>query len=84
MLGMFGGLLGVVGGYGIARLISAIGIPMPAPPGMAFGYRAEIMVTLPIVLQAFALAIVTTLAASLYPAWMASRMNIVDALRRYR
>ena len=84
LLGVFGGVLGIVIGYGIAWLISAVGIPMPAPPGMAFGYRAEIMVTLPIVLQAFVLAVVTTLAATLYPAWMASRMNIVDALRRYR
>jgi len=83
-LGVFGGLLGLAGGYALARLVSAIGIPMPAPPGMAFGYTAEIMVTVPMALQAAALAIGTTIAASIYPAWVASRMNIVDAIRHSR
>lgn len=83
-LGVFGGVLGLIGGYAIARLVSAVGIPMPAPPGMAFGYTAQIAVTLPMALQAAALAVATTIAASLYPAWVASRMNIVDALRHNR
>jgi putative ABC transport system permease protein len=51
---------------------------------MAFGYTAQIAVTLPMALQAAALAVATTIAASLYPAWVASRMNIVDALRHNR
>jgi putative ABC transport system permease protein len=83
-LGVFGGLLGLAGGYALARLVSAIGIPMPAPPGMAFGYTAEIMVTVPMALQAAALAVGTTIVASIYPAWVASRMNIVDAIRHSR
>ncbi|MEP6998196.1 MAG: FtsX-like permease family protein [Betaproteobacteria bacterium] len=83
-LGVFGGILGLAGGYAAARLISAIGVPMPAPPGMAFGYTAEIMVTWPMALGAAALAVATTIAASLYPSWIASRMNIVDALRHNR
>jgi putative ABC transport system permease protein len=57
---------------------------MPPPPGMSFGYKAEIMVTAPMALQAAALAVGTTIVASLYPAWVASRMNIVDALRHSR
>ena len=83
-LGVLGGIIGLVGGYVIARLVSAVGIPMPPPPGMAFGYVAQIAVTPPIALQAAALAVATTIAASIYPAWMASRMNIVDALRHNR
>lgn len=83
-LGVFGGLLGLAGGYALAQLVSAIGVPMPAPPGMAFGYTAEIMVTAPMAFQAAALAVGTTIAASLYPAWVASRMNVVDALRHSR
>ncbi len=83
-LGVFGGVLGLIGGYAIARLVSVVGIPMPAPPGMAFGYTAQIAVTVPMALQAAALAVATTMVASLYPAWIASRMNIVDALRHNR
>jgi putative ABC transport system permease protein len=84
LLGMFGGVIGLVAGWLAALGVSAIGIAMPAPPGMAFGYTAEIMVTWPMALQAFALAVFTTLAASVYPAWKASRMEIVNALRHNR
>jgi putative ABC transport system permease protein len=38
-------------------------------------------VDLPLVIDAFSLALFTTLIASVMPAWKASRMNIVDALR---
>jgi putative ABC transport system permease protein len=51
---------------------------------MARGYTGEILITSDIALQSLALAIGTTLAASIYPAWRASRMNIVDALRHNR
>src|SRR3569832_154250 len=33
-LGVAGGVVGLVSGVALARLISAVGIPMPAPPGM--------------------------------------------------
>jgi len=84
LLGVFGGLLGLLAGYFAARVISAIGIPMPAPPGMSFGYTAGIMVSWLAALDAFALAVGTTLAASVYPAWRASRLSIIDALRHNR
>ena len=38
LLGVVGGILGVVVGWLLALLISNIGIPMPAPPGMAHGF----------------------------------------------
>ena len=44
----------------------------------------EILVTGPLALNAFLLAVGTTLLASVYPAWKASRMEIVDALRHTR
>lgn len=84
LLGLFGGLLGLLAGWLAALAISAVGIPMPAPPGMAFGYTAEILVTWQMALQGFVLAVVTTLAASIYPAWKASQKIIVDALRHNR
>ncbi|KAF0103174.1 MAG: hypothetical protein FD187_406 [bacterium] len=81
MLGLAGGLLGVTLGFGLAELISYVGIPMPPPPGMEEGYRGEVMVTWDLLLSAFAMAFLTTLLAGLYPAWKASRMEIVNALR---
>jgi putative ABC transport system permease protein len=83
-LGVFGGMSGIFLGWLSGMGISAIGIPMPAPPGMAFGYTAEISVTWWMVVQSFVMAVLTSLVASFYPAWKASRMQIVDALRHSR
>ncbi len=84
LIGGIGGALGVLIGWLLAVIISGIGIPMPPPPGMARGYIGEILLTSNMVLEALALAILTTLIASVYPAWKASRMQIVDALRHNR
>jgi putative ABC transport system permease protein len=81
LLGCFGGLIGLIIGIFLANIISSIGIPMPPPPGMARGYMGEILVTWNMALEALILAIGTTLVASVYPAWKASRMQIVDSLR---
>jgi len=84
IIGIVGGLAGLALGLVLARVISAIGIPMPPPPGMARGFVGEIRVTLPLAAEAFALAVVTTFCASLYPARQASRLSIVDSLRHNR
>ena len=83
-LGLLGGIVGVAIGIGLAKGISIKGIPMPPPPGRSEGYVAEIFVTRKIVAEAFGLAVATTLIASLFPAWRASRLVIVDALRHNR
>jgi putative ABC transport system permease protein len=84
LLGCLGGLLGVAIGLVLAYAISKIGIPMPPPPGMEHGYTGEILVTPNIALESLLLAIGTTVVASIYPAWKASRMQIVNALRHNR
>lgn len=84
LLGLTGGVLGLAIGLVLSLIISAIGIPMPPPPGRTEGYSAEIMVTWQLVWSTFALAVGTTVAASLYPAWKASGLIIVDALRHNR
>ena len=81
LIGIAGGFVGVLLAFGRAEVISSIGIPMPPPPGMARGYTGQIMITLPLVIDALVLSTITTLLASLMPAWKASRLNIVDALR---
>lgn len=84
LLGIIGGLIGISVGYLSAIIISYIGIPMPPAPGMSTGFIAAIRITPMIVLDALALATTTTLLASIYPAWRASRLVIVDALRHNR
>lgn len=81
LIGLAGGVAGLALGYALASLISAIGIPMPPPPGMARGYIGQILINAPLATESMALALATTLLASVLPAWKASRMNIVDALR---
>jgi putative ABC transport system permease protein len=84
LLGLVGGAFGVIIGVVLAHAISAIGIPMPPPPGQARAYRAGMIVTAPAVATALALALATSLVAAIYPAWKASRTKVVDALRHNR
>lgn len=84
MLGVIGGIFGVIIGSLLASIISYVGIPMPPPPGMAHGFTGQINITAGLALEALALAIITTVLASIFPAWKASRMVIVDALRHQR
>ena len=81
LLGLAGASLGLLAGYGLAQLISAVGIPMPPPPGMTEGYTGRIRSTLDVMLPAFLIALITTSLAGLYPAWKASRLEIINALR---
>ncbi len=81
VLGLAAAVLGVGTAVLLGELISWIGIPMPPPPGMTRGYTGEIEISMELAIDGFLLAFFTTLIASLLPAWKASRMNIVDALR---
>ena len=81
MIGLIGSLIGLAAGIALAGIISGIGISMPPPPGTSHGYEAGILVSQSTALGSMALAMGATLVASIYPAWRASRMQIVDALR---
>lgn len=83
-IGIIGGVVGIVLGLVLAAGISRVGIPMPPPPGMSKGFSGEILVTPRLVLDGLVLAVATTIIASVYPAWKASRIRIVDALRQGR
>src|SRR5688572_5834730 len=80
-LGVVGGTFGTLVGVGLALATSYVGIPMPPAPGMSTGFTGEILVTPGLAAQAFFLAILTSVAASVYPSWKASKLKIVDALR---
>jgi putative ABC transport system permease protein len=81
LLGGIGALAGAAIGIALAVAISWIGIPMPPPPGRDTAYRAEILVSAHVVVDAILLALASAAVAGAYPAWRASRMPIVDALR---
>jgi putative ABC transport system permease protein len=84
VIGLLGAALGIAIGFVLAQAASAIGIPMPPPPGMSEGYTARMRVTPSLLAGAALLTASTAVLASLYPAWKASRMEIVDALRHSR
>jgi putative ABC transport system permease protein len=80
-LGALGGILGVLLGVALARVISSLGIQLPPPPGSTRGFAVQIFIVPEVLGQAFRLSIVTAALASLYPAWRAARVNVVEALR---
>jgi putative ABC transport system permease protein len=84
LLGLIGAAIGAATGILLATLISVVGIPMPPPPGRDTGYRAEILLSVPVVMNAILLAVGSSAIASIFPALRASRMPIVDALRSSR
>lgn len=81
VLGVIGGIVGVVLGAVVTTVISAIGIPMPPPPGATMYWISEPKVVPSMLLFAWVLSVITALVSSLYPAYKASRLEIVEALR---
>jgi putative ABC transport system permease protein len=84
LLGVIGGIIGLLIGFALAQVISYFGIPMPPPPGRDTGYSAEILLTPRLAFWGAVVAVLPATLASLYPAWKASRLPIVDALRHNR
>lgn len=67
-IGIVGGILGLIVGTGIILIVQA-----------AFGLTA--LITLELLLEAFSFALIAGIIAGLYPAYIASNMDPVDALR---
>jgi len=82
IVGVAGGSCGIILGILLALLVSAIGIPMPPPPNSDLGYVARVQLVPSVIVSAFAVALVATVAAALFPAARVGRMPVVDALRQ--
>ncbi len=81
-VGLIGSGLGVAATWLLAAAVEATGgIPMPPPPGMTQGFQAYFSITGGVLLNAFAVTMAATLVSSVYPAFAASRIRIVEALQ---
>jgi putative ABC transport system permease protein len=81
LLGLVGGVLGVILGSALAMTISAIGLPMPPPPGSNAAYTASIRIVPWVLALAAVTGAVAASLAALLPGRRASRLAVVDALR---
>jgi len=82
LIGIIGGLLGIAVGILIAYIINTSGgIYIPPPPGMSRGYISLILIVPEVILYAFILIVVVSTLSSIYPAYRASRLKIVEALQ---
>lgn len=80
MIGVFGGLLGLLVGAGIAELVNHSGLRMPPPPGGTSGYPLFVDLVPAVFIGVLVLIVTTTVVSTIAPAFKASRMKIVDAL----
>ena len=82
LIGVVGGILGNVVGIAVAKIINLCGgVEMTPPPGMTVGFNAEILIVPEVLLYGFVLTVLVSVVSSVYPAFKASRLQIVDALR---
>jgi putative ABC transport system permease protein len=79
-LGVLGGALGVLLGWGAAVGLSRAGIIMPPPPTFTTGFPLEIDVVPVLYATVLALMIATLGVAAILPAARAARLRIIDAL----
>jgi len=82
IIGLIGAAVGVVVGIGLALAISAVGMPMPPPPNSDLAYTAHILIVPGVIVGAFAVGLIATIAAAVPPAARVRRIPVVDALRQ--
>ena len=70
VIGFVGGLLGLIASFGMLQILTSISPPENAP-----------VVELESVLVSFGFAVIIGLFSGLYPAWKASRLDPIEALR---
>ena len=81
LLALLSSLVGVLVGIGLADLITALGIMMPAPPGSSKGFPLRIAQVPPVWALTVLGVMLIAFFATLFPAMAASRKSIVEALR---
>lgn len=81
LLGVMGGVLGIGLGMLVALIVSAVGLPMPPPPGSNAAYTASIRIVPMLLITAALTGAAAAALAAILPGRRASRLPIVNALR---
>ena len=81
IIGIIGGITGVFLGVLITKVVAIIGIPVPPPPGNSTGFVIRPLLLGTSMLFALMLSVLSALFSGLYPAYKASKLKPVDALR---
>jgi len=80
LLGLGGAAFGLAFGSLAAKLISSFGIVLPPIPGSATNYVALILLEPVSMIKVFSLGVLSTLFASVLPAYRACHFEIIHAL----
>jgi len=80
LTGVLGAAAGLLAGNGIAALLNRAHIQLPPPPGNSTGFPLRIFHVPEYMVLASILVVLTLAAASIPPAWRASRLKVVEAL----
>jgi putative ABC transport system permease protein len=78
IIGLIGGILGIIGGWGLARVMAVVVERMFS---LGSGLTLTPVFTPEVILGALAFGIGVSIVFALYPAWRASKLKPVDALR---
>jgi putative ABC transport system permease protein len=82
LIGILGGILGIIAGISTAYIINISGgIYVPPPPGMTRGYLSMILIDPGVISYAFISTVLVSGISSIYPAYKAARLKIVEALQ---
>ncbi len=81
LTGLIGGVVGVVLGWVATRIVTALGIPFPSPPGSTRPFLGGADFSASLALGSLALLFGATIVASLLPVWKAARRPIASTLR---
>ena len=82
VIGVLGGIVGIIAGIIAAKIINFTGgIDIAPPPGMSSGYTALITPSYIYFVWSFAVSVLASVGASIYPAYKASCLDIVKALQ---
>jgi putative ABC transport system permease protein len=81
VLGVLGGIAGVISSIVVAHIVNALQIPL-VMPGASAPVTIEIAMPIRNFVEAGGLTMITAVLAAAIPAMRATKLNIVDALRR--
>ena len=81
ILGCIGASMGLILGYIVSTILSSVGIPMPPPPNSNAAFVAQVQLVTSQLPAVFGLGVVATILGAIVPAFRASRISVVDALR---